>query len=265
MTATMPAGASPRLWNEDLAPATERRWGFRSLFAMWMCDIHSVGGYTFAGGLFALGLGAWLVFGSLAAGIIIVFFLMNLSGYMGQKTGVPYPVLSRISFGTFGANLPALTRGLVAIAWYGVQTWLASQAVVILSIKIWPSLANLNQNKDILGESTLGWIAFLVMWVLQLFLLRNGIETIRKFADWAGPAVWVAMFMLMFYMLYRADWHVSLVLPGADAPHGVTFAVLVAIALPTLSLRTAVSSYNAFPASAAPITKISTAAITFGR
>ena len=117
MSHTIPPGASRRLYNEDLAPAEHRTWGFYSLFAMWMSDIHSLGGYTFAAGLFALGLGAWQVFLALVAGIIIVFFLMNFSGYAGQKTGVPYPVLARISFGTFGANLPALIRALVAIAW----------------------------------------------------------------------------------------------------------------------------------------------------
>ena len=65
---------------------------------------------------------------------------MNFSGYAGQKTGVPYPVLARISFGTFGANLPALIRALVAIAWYGIQTWLASRTVIIIALKIWQEL-----------------------------------------------------------------------------------------------------------------------------
>ncbi|GAP54940.1 probable allantoin permease [Arthrobacter sp. Hiyo6] len=152
MSATIPSGASGRLYNEDLAPTDHRTWGFYSLFAMWMSDIHSLGGYTFAASLFALGLGAWQVFLALVVGIIIVFFLMNLSGFAGQKTGVPYPVLARVSFGTFGANLPALIRALVAIAWYGIQTWLASRAVVI-ALKIWPGLKGLTEN-NFLGEST---------------------------------------------------------------------------------------------------------------
>lgn len=59
------------------------------MFAMWMSDIHSLGGYTFAAGLFALGLGAWQVFLALVVGILIVFFLMNFSGYAGRKPGSP--------------------------------------------------------------------------------------------------------------------------------------------------------------------------------
>lgn len=230
MTTTVPVDASPRLYNQDLAPAEQRSWGFYSLFAMWMSDIHSIGGYTFAAGLFVLGLGGFQVFGALVLGIILVFFLMNLSGYAGQKLGVPYPVLARLSFGVFGANLPALIRAIVAISWYGIQTWLASRAVIVIALRIWPNLTSLTTN-NFLGESTLGWIAFLLMWSLQLLLLRNGMETIRKFQDWAGPAVWVVMLILTVYILIRANWHISLNLPGGKARWGGTHAFLAATAL----------------------------------
>ena len=223
---------TPRLINEDLAPARARKWGFYSLFAMWMSDIHSIGGYTFAAGLFSLGLGAAAVFGSLSIGIILVFLLMNLSGYAGQKYGITYPVLARISFGTVGSNVPALIRGIVAIAWYGIQTWLASRAVIILALKLFPGLESLTTN-NFLGESTLGWIAFLIMWALQLLLLRNGMETIRRFQDWAGPAVWVVMFMLTIYIVMQAGGlgNISFTLPGEEAKWGVGHAFLAAIAL----------------------------------
>jgi NCS1 family nucleobase:cation symporter-1 len=197
---------------------------------MWMSDIHSLGGYTFAAGLFALGLGAWQVFLALVVGIIIVFLLMNLSGYAGQKTGVPYPVLARISFGTMGANLPALIRALVAIAWYGIQTWLASRAVIVIALQLWPELKGLTGN-NILGESTLGWLGFLLMWALQLFLLRHGMETIRRFQDWAGPAVWAVMALLVVYILINAGWNLSLDLPGGTAQWGVAQAFSAAVAL----------------------------------
>jgi NCS1 family nucleobase:cation symporter-1 len=230
MSHPIPPGASARLYNEDLAPAEHRTWGFYSLFAMWMSDIHSLGGYTFAAGLFALGLGAWQVFLALVIGIVLVFVLMNFSGYAGQKTGVPYPVLARVSFGTFGANLPALIRALVAIAWYGIQTWLASRAVIVIALKLWPELNGLAAN-NFLGESTLGWLAFLLMWALQLLLLRNGMETIRRFQDWAGPAVWAVMGLLVVYILINAGWNVSLDLPGGISHWGALHAFFAAIAL----------------------------------
>ena len=33
-----------------------------------------------------------------------------------------------------GANIPAIIRGLIAVAWYGIQTYLASVALDI----VWP-------------------------------------------------------------------------------------------------------------------------------
>ena len=59
-------------------------------------------------------------------GSLVIFVIMNLVGYAGVKTGVPYPVLARSSFGVWGANLPALMRAVVACFWYGAQTAAAS-------------------------------------------------------------------------------------------------------------------------------------------
>ena len=218
------------LINDDLAPAKERNWSFFSLFAMWMSDIHSIGGYTFAAGLFTLGLGAAHVFAGLSVGIVIVFLIMNLVGFAGQKTGLCYPVLARISFGTIGSNVPALTRGFVAICWYGIQTWLASRAVIVLAADIWPNITDYGRQR-FLGESLLGWAAFLLMWTLQLLLLRNGMETIRKFQDFAGPAVWIVMLVLTIYVLKEAGWHISLSVPSKPAEWGQAHAFLAAISL----------------------------------
>jgi NCS1 family nucleobase:cation symporter-1 len=110
-------GAHPKLYNHDLAPTAPagRTWGVFSLFAMWMSDVHSVGGYTFAASLFFLGLTGWQVLISMIVGITAVYALMNLIGKPSQKYGIPYPVVARISFGVMGANLAAVTRGVVGI------------------------------------------------------------------------------------------------------------------------------------------------------
>lgn len=99
---------SPRLSNVDLAPDTEQKWGWYSIFAFWMSDIHSVGGYVFAASLFALGLNGIQVFISLLVGIMIVMVFANLMGRPGQQSGAPFPVVARMAFGVFGANVPAV-------------------------------------------------------------------------------------------------------------------------------------------------------------
>jgi len=116
----------PRLANEDLAPLRKQKWSAYNIFAFWMSDVHSVGGYVTAGSLFALGIAAWQVLVALVVGIVIVQIFANLVAKPSQKTGVPYPVINRAIFGVKGANIPAIIRGMIAIAWYGVQTFLAA-------------------------------------------------------------------------------------------------------------------------------------------
>lgn len=208
-SATYLAGADDaRLTNEDLAPLKKQTWGSYNIFAFWMSDVHSVGGYVFAGSLFALGLTSWQVLISLLIGISIVYLLCNLVARPSQAHGVPYPVMSRLSFGVLGANVPAMIRGLIAVAWYGIQTYLASAAFVVVVLKFFPELkpyADVHVH-SFAGLSTLGWGGFLLLWVLQALVFWNGMETIKKFIDFAGPAVYVVMFILAGWMIYKAGW-----------------------------------------------------------
>jgi NCS1 family nucleobase:cation symporter-1 len=197
-------GAHPHLYNHDLAPVAPegRTWGTFSLFAMWMSDVHSVGGYTFAASLFFLGIAGWQVLLSMVVGILVVYVLMNLIGRPSLKYGVPYPVVARMSFGIMGANLAAVVRGVVGIVWYGVQTYFASKAVQVLILTFAPG-ADAYAHNSFFGLSTLGWCSFLFMWFFQLLIFLNGMETIRKFIDFCGPVVYVVMFALAIWIVWQ--------------------------------------------------------------
>ncbi|WP_432506959.1 NCS1 family nucleobase:cation symporter-1 [Kineococcus arenarius] len=228
-------GYHPRLTNSDLAPLREQRWGSYNFFAFWMSDVHSVGGYVTAGSLFALGLAAWQVLIALVVGIVIVYLLCNLVARPSQATGVPYPVASRIAFGVRGANVPAVIRGVIAVAWYGIQTYLASNALVLLALKLspsWAPYADVAQH-GFLGLSTIGWAAYGTMWVLQALVFWRGMEAIRKFIDFCGPAVYVVMFALAGYLVAKAGFsNVSLNLGSVEHTGFAAVGVMVsAIAL----------------------------------
>lgn len=202
----IPDGFSSRLYNKDIAPRSGiGKWGTWELFAWWMSAWHSLGGYAFAVGLIVLGINGWQMAVGLSLGIVIIYFMSNLMGIAGQKVGVPFPVFARASFGVFGANIPALLRAIVAIFWYGIQTWLASAVIMILVVKLWPATEPMTKG-DFLGLSGLGWICFLFLWAVQLLVLHRGIETVRKLTVFAGPAIWVAMAALAIWTLNRAGW-----------------------------------------------------------
>jgi NCS1 family nucleobase:cation symporter-1 len=215
-------GYDPALTNVDLAPLTKQSWSWYNIFAFWMSDVHSVGGYVTAGSLFALGLASWQVLIALIAGIIIVQVFANLVAKPSHSAGVPYPVINRHIFGVTGANVPAIIRGAIAIAWYGVQTYLAGSALDIIFLKFWPSMASLETHK-FAGLSELGYLSYAILWVAQGLVFWRGMSAIRKFIDWAGPAVYVVMIALCVYLVSKAGWsHISFNLstgPGLDPLH----------------------------------------------
>src|SRR6476660_4341489 len=90
-----------RLYNKDLKPAEphERKWSTYSLFSLWMNDAHNAGNYTFAAGLFLIGLSPIQVTLGILGGALIIFGGCCMSGFMGHDTGAPYPVVSRMSWG----------------------------------------------------------------------------------------------------------------------------------------------------------------------
>ncbi|WP_427008749.1 NCS1 family nucleobase:cation symporter-1 [Pseudarthrobacter sp. H2] len=206
----VPAGVSARLYNEDLAPTTRkgRTWHAYSIFTLWANDVHSLGNYAFAIGLFALGLGAWQIMLAFLLGAVLLFLLLNLSGFMGERTGVPFPVMSRIAFGIRGSNIPAIVRGGVAVAWFGIQTYLASVVLRVLILALAPSLAPLDTD-SFLGLSTLGWISFVALWAVQTLIVSFGMEMIRKYEAFAGPIILVTMLALAIWMFMKAEGSIA--------------------------------------------------------
>ncbi|MFS2060582.1 NCS1 family nucleobase:cation symporter-1 [Kosakonia cowanii] len=224
---------SPRLTNADLAPTRQQNWTWYNIFSFWMSDVHSMGGYVVAASFFALGLASWQVLLCLLVGICIVQLCANLVAKPSQMTGVPYAVICRQAFGVFGANIPAVIRGLIAFAWYGIQTYLAANALMLVALKFWPSLGALTSS-HFLGLSTLGWICFGIMWALQALVFWHGMSAIKRFIDVAGPAVYVVMMALAGWILYQTGFDgISFTLasktltPGEQAWQMITATALV--------------------------------------
>lgn len=205
------SATSSRLYTYDLAPTKKegRRWGAYNVFTLWGNDVHSLGNYAFAIGLFALGLNVWGILAAFLLASVLLFLLLTLSGYMGHKTGVPFPVMSRIAFGTKGAQIPAAVRGVVAIAWFGIQTYLASEVLSTLLVALFPSLQPLEE-QSALGLPLLGWITFLALWVVQVLIASYGMHVIRKYMAVAAPTILITMCALAVWMFVRAGGSIAL-------------------------------------------------------
>ena len=126
--------ASSRLLNADLAPVPpERRtWTTYNFAALWISMAHCIPTYLLAGGLVAQGMNWWQALLTIGLGNLIVLVPILLNAHPGTKYGIPFPVLARASFGTVGANVPAILRALVACGWFGIQAWIGGWEVPIV-------------------------------------------------------------------------------------------------------------------------------------
>ena len=193
----------PSLYNEDLAPIPheKRTWGSFEIFNVWANDVQSLFGYTLAASLFlTYGLSGWTVFAAIVIAGLFVMWLVNLIGEPSVKYGIPFPVMARASMGIRGANFPAIVRAIVAIFWYGAQTYFASTALSLLI----SSLMGGNGDPAFLGMSGIDWISFLIVWGFQIWLFWNGIDWIRNFLNFAGPFVYVVMIILAVVIWVKA-------------------------------------------------------------
>ena len=222
----------PSLFNEDLAPTppNDREWGWFELFNVWANDVQSLFGYTLAASLFVTyGLNGWAVFAGIVLAGFIVMGLVNLIGKPSVEHGIPFPVMARASMGVRGANFPAMIRAIVAIFWFGVQTYFASTALALAFI----ALIGSNGQPVFLDLSSIEWIAFLAVWAFQIMLFWNGIDLIVEFLNFAGPFVYVVMLTLAVTIWIEVGndlWlELGTIFRGTGSYHGSSLGAFVAI------------------------------------
>jgi NCS1 family nucleobase:cation symporter-1 len=222
-----------RLYNKDLAPTDkkDKTWGWFEIFNVWANDVQSLFGYTLAASLFlTYGLNGWAVFSAILLAGFFIMWLVNLSGKPSVKLGIPYPVFARASMGVIGANFPAMVRGIVAMFWYGAQTYFASTAVALLL----KGLSGSDGGSAIfLGMNGIDWISFIFVAGFQVYLFWQGIDLIRKFLNFAGPAVYAVMIILMLVIWGKAGGslisEVGNIFSGVGNYSGGSFAAFLAI------------------------------------
>ena len=187
----------PRLYNEDLAPTTaaRRTWGTYNYIALWFSMSMEVTTYMLASSLIAGGMNWKQAIFTILLGNLIVLVPMLLNAHAGAKYGIPFPVFVRASFGTRGSNIPAILRAIVACGWFGIQSWLGGQAIAAMIAVLWPQTANM---------PVVLWASFLGFWLLNMYVVWRGVESIRFLQSYSAPFMLVMSFILLFWMLHKA-------------------------------------------------------------
>lgn len=193
------------LVNPDLIPTTpeQRTWAWYHFAALWIGMVMCIPSYTLAAGLIDQGMSPWQAVTTVLLGNAIVLVPMLLIGHAGTKYGIPYAVLVRSSFGTQGAKLPALLRAIVACGWYGIQTWFGGLAIYTL-LNILTGNALAGTPLPVLGINAGQLGCFLLFWVLQLYFVINGTESIRWLETFSAPIKIVLCVFLVAWALTHA-------------------------------------------------------------
>jgi NCS1 family nucleobase:cation symporter-1 len=189
--------AASSLSNDDLAPTTaaHRTWGTYNYIALWFSMSMEITTYMLASSLIAGGMNWLQAVATILLGNLIVLVPMLLNAHAGARYGIPFPVFVRASFGTRGAQVPAMLRAIVACGWFGIQSWLGGQAIAAMIAVLWPPTA---------GSPTILWASFLAFWLLNMAVVWNGVESIRFLQGFSAPFMLVMSLALLAYMHHKA-------------------------------------------------------------
>lgn len=195
------------LYSEDLAPVAPaaRTWNTWNYAALWISMSLCIPTYMLASSLIEGGMNWWQSILTIFLGNTIVLVPMILNGRAGAKYGIPFPVFARASFGVKGANIPALLRAIVACGWFGIQTWIGGFALYQL-VKLWiPQVASLPQIFPAsIGLQTGPAITFFLFWLLNMYVVHLGVDSIRKLLVFKAFFLPLAALALLFWAIHAA-------------------------------------------------------------
>lgn len=198
--------ADDSLINEDLAPvgAEKRTWSKWNIAALWVGMAVCIPTYTMASGLIGSGMTWWQALLTVFLGNLIVLIPMTLNAHPGTRYGIPFPVLLRASFGTRGANIAALLRGVVACGWFGIQTWIGGAAIYSTAAMLF-GFETGGEPIAFLGITGGQLAAFLFFWVINVVFIWKGMESIKWLEIFSAPFLIIVGISLLVWAVVKAN------------------------------------------------------------
>ncbi len=188
---------SSSLYNKDLAPVhpERRRWRTYNYAALWISMSVNIPTYMLASGMIAGGMNWSQALFTVFLGNVLVLIPMLLNAHAGAQYGIPFPVFARASFGVLGANIPAILRAFVACGWFGIQTWIGGEAINAMIVALAPGWAKFHYGAA---------VCFTLFWLLNVFVILRGIETIRFLQGVSAPFLLLIGLVLLLWARGKA-------------------------------------------------------------
>ncbi|KAH7922713.1 NCS1 nucleoside transporter family [Leucogyrophana mollusca] len=173
----------------DPVPPRFRTWSSWSYISYWFSDASNIAVWEVASSMLAIGLSWRQALPAIVVAYCITAGPMLLTGTIGARLRVPFSVLNRSSFGFWFSYFPVVTRGIIAMSWFSIQTYNGSECVYQMLKAIWPSIANVPNHIPAHSNTTsLPFILLSPQRIKYLFMVKGAIV----------PFAWLAMVIWAF-------------------------------------------------------------------
>lgn len=199
--------ANSSYYNEDLAPSTvaERKWTTYNITMLWVGMSICIPSLSLASGCIAYGISPWLSVLNVALGNLIILVPIQLNSNVGTKYGIPFPLFARLTFGSIGAQIPALLRALTACGWTSVQAWVGGGAVGAIIGIFAKSFADPEWTMMLpswggMTSVPIGTFVGYVIFILFVgWVAYNGMDKIKLIQNLGGPLLIAIMIALLIW------------------------------------------------------------------
>ncbi|WP_419960795.1 NCS1 family transporter [Psychrobacillus sp. BM2] len=210
--------------DESLHPKTDkdRTVKPRDYIFMWMGDGVNIGNMTLGASVIVAGVATLNVFQTMLAALIsiaIISTIFALNDRLGYTKGIPYVVQLRMSFGTKGTVISSLLRGIPAIVWYGIQSWIGGTA--------------LNEIAKIVTDGSFDniFVCFVVLQLIQIVISLYGFHAIKWVETFASIVFMIGLIYVFGLLVSNYSTEIAHTWVKAEGSWGLPFFGLIMVFL----------------------------------
>ena len=204
-----------RNWELVSINPNNKNWLWSDYFNYWAITTQSVIGFSLIASFYLLyDLNSIIVLSGCLISTFLVFLFTSVIGKISQSSGLPFPVILRMSMGFNGARYIGMIRGFVGIFMFGVQTFFISKSIgYLIRIILYKIDNQILSNEYLLmfffGLNPLDWFSLFITLLLQLYLFTKGPETNRIFIKFS--AFFVYLGLIIFFIIIISEHYSELV------------------------------------------------------
>lgn len=215
------------LWNIDIhpTPIENRTWGALTFFWIWVSMVFIIPSWTLASVGIVYGLDPLQAILIVFLGNLIVLIPMLIQSHGGARYGIAEPQLTRTRWGIYGANFPSILRAVIGAGWWGIETYIITEAAV----GIYAIYANkINMLRDLVSKYPLEypfmfskifpeifWATFVLVIIAQIIVfyfspILKAQPLLKWLARVGGPIVIIGFVYTWTYFVGQTNWSIDL-------------------------------------------------------